>query len=79
MVFDSGQTATLRASVRARRDLVAHRVAVGNQLLAHLQAVFPGAATLFSAMHKGATLSFLEQYTTANRPTGSRSSGWAPG
>lgn len=64
MVFDSEATTTLRASVRARRDLVAHRVAVGNQLLAHVQAVFPAAATLFSAMHKGVTLSFLERYTT---------------
>ena len=45
MVVDSGQTTTLRASVRARRDLVAARVALGNQLLAHVQAVFPGAAS----------------------------------
>ena len=45
MVVDSGQTTTLRASVRARRDLVAARVALGNQLLAHVQGVFPGAAS----------------------------------
>jgi transposase len=64
MVVDSGQTTTLRASVRARRDLVAARVALGNQLLAHVQAVFPAAATLFSGMHKGVTLSFLERFTT---------------
>jgi transposase len=64
MVFDSPATSTLRASVRARRDLVAARVAVANQLLAHLQAVFPGAAVLFSGMHQGVTLSFLERFTT---------------
>jgi len=64
MVFDSSATTTLRASVRARRDLVAARVAVGNQLLAHLQTVFPGAAVLFSGMHQGVTLSFLERFTT---------------
>jgi transposase len=64
MVFDSEATTTLRASVRARRDLVGARVAVGNQLLAHVQGVFPAAATLFSGMHKGVTLSFLERYTT---------------
>ncbi len=64
MVFDSAATTTLRASVRARRDLVAHRVAVGNQLSAHLQSVFPAAATLFSAVHKGVALSFLERFTT---------------
>ncbi|HEX2810805.1 MAG TPA: IS110 family transposase, partial [Kineosporiaceae bacterium] len=64
MVFDSEQTTTLRASVRARRDLVTHRVATGNQLTAHLQSVFPAAATLFSAVHKGVALSFLERFTT---------------
>ncbi len=79
MVFDSGQTTTLRASVRARRDLVAARVALGNQLLAHVQAVFPAAAPLFSGMHKGVTLSFLERFTTQDRPTGSRPSDWRPG
>jgi transposase len=64
MVFDTEQTTTLRASVRARRDLVTHRVAVGNQLRAHLQIVFPSAATLFSSIHAGVTLSFLERFTT---------------
>ena len=34
---DSPATVALRATVRARRDLVAHRVAVCNQLRAHLQ------------------------------------------
>ncbi|MBL8930860.1 MAG: IS110 family transposase [Kineosporiaceae bacterium] len=64
MIFDSEATTTMRASVRARRDLVSARVAVANQLLAHLQGVFPAASTLFSAMHKAVTLSFLEQFTT---------------
>ena len=48
MVFDSEQTTALRSSVRIRRDLVAHRVAAANQLRAHLQIVFPAAATLFA-------------------------------
>nr|WP_274388394.1 IS110 family transposase [Salsipaludibacter albus] len=39
---DSPQTSALRATVRARTDLVAHRVALCNQLRAHLQIVFPG-------------------------------------
>lgn len=64
MLFDSEVTTTLRASVRARRDLVSARVAVANQLLAHLQGVLPGAACLFSSIHQGVTLSFLEQFTT---------------
>ena len=34
-------TTALRQTVRARRDLVAHRVAVANQLRAHLQICFP--------------------------------------
>lgn len=33
----------LRATVRARRDLVAHRVAAGNQMRAHLHKASPGA------------------------------------
>ena len=64
MVFDTEQTTTLRASVRARRDLVAARVTAGNQLRAHLQIVFPSAAMLFSSIHSGVTLSFLERFTT---------------
>jgi hypothetical protein len=38
---DSPATTALRATVRARRDLVAHPVAVCNQLRAHLQKAFP--------------------------------------
>src|SRR5439155_25369783 len=48
LVPDSAQTATLRRTVRARRDLVAHRVGLANQLRAHLRTVFPGAVGLFA-------------------------------
>jgi transposase len=41
MVYGSAQTTALRSAVRARRDLVTHRVAAANQLRAHLQIVFP--------------------------------------
>ena len=41
LVPDSPQTVALRQTCRARKDLVAHRVAVANQLRAHLQLVFP--------------------------------------
>src|SRR5258708_8015676 len=41
LVCDSEQTTALRSSVRARKDLVTHRVAVAGQLRAHLQIVFP--------------------------------------
>jgi len=54
----------LRSSVRARRDLVEHRVAAANQLRAHLQVVFPGIVDLFAALDSAISLSFLERFTT---------------
>ena len=48
LVRDTAATTALRTTVRARRDLVAHRVAAANQLRAHLQIVFPAAAGLFA-------------------------------
>src|SRR5713101_6107987 len=47
LVPDAPATLALRAAVRARRDLVAHRVAPCNQLRAHLAVAFPAAAGLF--------------------------------
>jgi transposase len=64
MLFDSEQTTALRGSVRARRDLLAHRVAAANQLRAHLQTVFPAAATLFADIDSAITLTFLARFTT---------------
>jgi transposase len=64
MVVDSEQTTALRGSVRARRDLVTHRVAAANQLRAHLQLVFPAAATLFADIDSPITLTFLGRFTT---------------
>ena len=61
---DSTATTAMRTTVRARRDLVEHRVAVANQLRAHLQLVFPGAASLFAAIDTAISLSFLERFTT---------------
>jgi transposase len=46
---DSEATTTLRMTVRARQDLVAARVAMANQLRAHLQTTLPGAIGLFRA------------------------------
>ena len=40
---DSDETVALRMLVRARQDLIGHRIAVHNQLLAVLQHNFPGA------------------------------------
>ena len=67
MVYDSEQTTALRGSVRARRDLVGHRVAAANQLRAHLQIVFPAATTLFADIDSAITLSFLGRFTTQDQ------------
>ena len=61
---DSAATTAMRTTVRARRDLVEHRVAAANQLRAHLQLVFPGAVSLFADIDAPITLSFLERFTT---------------
>ena len=57
-------TLALRSSVRARRDLVEHRVAAANQLRAHLQIVFPGVVGLFAALDSAISLAFLERFAS---------------
>jgi transposase len=64
MERDSEQTAALRSAVRARRDLVGHRVAAANQLRAHLQIAFPAATVLFRDIDSVITLAFLSRFTT---------------
>jgi transposase len=64
MVCDSEQATALRSSVRARRDLVCHRVAAANQLRAHLQNAFPAATELFADIDSPITLTFLDRFTT---------------
>jgi len=62
----------LRALVRTRDDLVAARVALGNQLLATLQAFWPGAASIFADICSPIGLAFLRRYpspTTAAKLT----------
>lgn len=62
---DSSATVTLRTHVRARKDLVETRVAVANQLRAHLRIVFPGAVGLFSDIDSPISLKFLERFPSA--------------
>jgi len=64
---DSPATVTLRTHVRARKDLVETRVAVANQLRAHLRIVFPGAVGLFAAIDSPISLRFLERFPSAAR------------
>jgi transposase len=64
LIPDTPPTVALRRVVRARRDLVAHRVATANQLRAHLRAVFPGAVGLFADIDSPISLAFLTRYPT---------------
>jgi len=64
---DSPATVSLRSAVRARRDLVAHRVAVCNQLRAHLQGCFPGAVGLFADLDSPVSLAFLARFDCQDR------------
>jgi hypothetical protein len=59
---DTPATVTLRGHVRARKDLVETRVAVANQLRAHLRIVFPGAVGLFRDIDSPISLRFLERF-----------------
>jgi transposase len=67
LLVDTPATTVLRQSVRARKDLVGHRVAVANQLRAHLQIVFPGAVGLFRDIDSDITLRFLERFPTPEK------------
>lgn len=67
LTHDTPATRTLRATVRARRDLVKHRIALANQLRAHLQIVFPGAVGLFRDLDSPISLAFLTRFDTQDR------------
>ena len=64
---DTPATVTLRQTCRARKDLVAHRVAVANQLRAHLKTVFPGAVGLFADLDSTISLAFLARFDCQDR------------
>jgi transposase len=64
---DSPATEGLRMLVRARRDLVAARVAAHNQLHNHLKSAFPGAVGLFSQLDGKTSLAFLTRFPTPQK------------
>jgi transposase len=64
---DAPATVALRSAVRARRDLVTHRVALCNQLRAHLQGCFPGAVGLFKDLDSPVSLAFLARFDCQDR------------
>jgi transposase len=60
----SDETKALRALVRLRDDLVAQRVALGNQLRCLLGEFWAGAATIFADVDSPIALEFLDRYPT---------------
>lgn len=69
---DADLTKALRALLRAREDLVAARVALGNQLRAELGRFWPGPIGLFAAIDSPISLAFLARYPS---PADARSLG----
>jgi transposase len=63
---DSPQTVALRSAVRARTDLVQARVALCNQLRAHLRIVLPAVLGLFADLDSPISLTFLTRFPSAD-------------
>jgi transposase len=61
---DAQDTQTLRALVRARKDLIGHRLAVTNQLRAHLLIVLPGVVGLFCQLDAPVSRAFIADFGT---------------
>jgi transposase len=64
---DTPATTALRATCRARKDLIGHRVGLANQLREHLNRVFPGAVGLFADIDSPISLTFLTRYDRQDR------------
>lgn len=64
---DSSATVTLRSTCRARKDLVATRISLCNQLRAHLRVVFPGVVGLFTDLDSPISLRFLTRFPSAGK------------
>jgi transposase len=62
---DSPETVTLRATVRARKDLVQTRIRLTQQLRAHLELAYPGAVDLFADLASPIALRFLLRFPSA--------------
>lgn len=79
---DSDQTIALRRTVRTRKTLVGTRVAITNQLRAHLQLVLPGVIGLFSDLDSPISLAFLSRFDSqdaVDRLTPKRLATWLTG
>jgi transposase len=76
---DGDHTRALRALTRARKDLVAGRVALTNQLLANLQIALPCAIRLFHRLDSPISLAFLRRFSSADKASwlsAKRLQGW---
>ncbi len=62
---DAPETVTLRATVRARKDLVQTRTRLTQQLRAQLELSFPGAIGLFADLDSPIALRFLLRFPSA--------------
>jgi transposase len=67
LVPDTAATVTLRATCRARKDLIGHRVGAANQLREHLNRAFPGAVGLFRDLDSPISLRFLTRFDCQDR------------
>jgi transposase len=67
LTLDTPATVTLRATCRARKDLIAHRVGLANQLRAHLAVTFPAAVGLFADIDSKISLRFLRRFPDQHR------------
>ena len=61
---DSEATRALRCAVRTRKELVRHRVALVQQLEAHLERAFPGGTRVFADTHSPIALRFLARFSS---------------
>jgi transposase len=64
---DTPVTVALRSAVRARKDLVNHRVALANQLRAHLLGFYPAPVGLFSELDGQMSRKFLTRFDCQDR------------
>jgi len=62
LIPDTPATVALRSAVRARKDLLTHRVGLANQLRAHLESSYPGPVGLFADLDSPTSLRFLTRF-----------------
>jgi transposase len=67
LTLDTPATVSLRMSCRARKDLIAARIALANQLRAHLQITLPGAIGLFRDIDSRISLAFLTRFPSQDK------------